>query len=102
MQVRVGPTSIDVLEQDVFTALAVITALPTEEAVAHLLVDGLARPGAEVGHVWLDVAELARRADPGRDEHWRAGFDGMIAYASSRGWADADGGLVRAHVEVGQ
>lgn len=51
-------------------------------------------------HVWLDVA-VARRAgaEQTADEDWTAGYDGMIAYAASKGWIDADGTHVRAHVE---
>lgn len=51
-------------------------------------------------HVWLDVA-TARAVGVERtgDEGWKVGFDGMIAYATSKGWTDAAGTHVRAHVE---
>jgi hypothetical protein len=32
-------------------------------------------------------------------DNWANGFDGMIAYATSKGWTNADGTAVRAHVE---
>ncbi|MGA1440636.1 MAG: hypothetical protein ACO4CU_12500 [Ilumatobacteraceae bacterium] len=38
-------------------------------------------------HVWLDVGRAA------------AAFDSMIGYAASKGWLDAAGTHVRAHVE---
>jgi len=48
-------------------------------------------------HVWLDVAEArATIVDAGRDA---AAFDSMIGYAASKGWLDAAGTHVRAHVE---
>lgn len=51
-------------------------------------------------HVWLDIA-AARAAGAAAvdDETWTDRFDGMIAYARSKGWADAAGTHVRAHVE---
>jgi hypothetical protein len=50
-------------------------------------------------HVWLDI-DAARSigceaTDPGFGER----FDGMIAYASSKGWTNGSGTHVRAHVE---
>ncbi|MCW2795467.1 hypothetical protein [Nocardioides sp.] len=48
----------------------------------------------------LSVEELRRlaghRAD---DEAWSSGFAGMLGYASSKGWLDADGTAVTAHCE---
>jgi len=32
------------------------------------------------------------------DPHWNASLDGMIAYASSKGWTTEDG-AIRAHIE---
>ncbi|SCX50964.1 hypothetical protein SAMN03159343_2523 [Klenkia marina] len=45
-------------------------------------------------HVRLSVAHL-RQAGPA-DAGWAQGFDGMIAYAGSKGWVEGD--AVRAHV----
>ena len=101
MLICVGPGSVDVVEREVLTALAVVTSLPREDAVRAVIADGLARlhgDGSD-GHVWLDVAELARRAAPDDDAAWREGFAAMIRYASDLGWTDEDGTLVRAHVE---
>lgn len=51
-------------------------------------------------HVWLDIA-VARAAGAAAvgDGAWADRFDGMIAYARSKGWADEAGTHVRAHVE---
>lgn len=56
--------------------------------------------GDDDDHVWLDIAAVraagsAQVDDPGYLER----FDGMIAYARSKGWVDAAGTRVRAHVE---
>ena len=57
-------------------------------------------PGPDADHVWVDIANLraavlARADDPGVG----AQFDGVIAYATSKGWLDETGTHVRAHVE---
>jgi len=47
-------------------------------------------------HAWLKTSAL-RAAGNGSAE-WMAGFDAMLAYAASNGWASADGSQVRAHI----
>ena len=47
-------------------------------------------------HAWLDAAAL-RAAGDGTAE-WQAGFDGMLGYAASKGWASPDGAQVQAHI----
>lgn len=61
--------------------------------------DDLCQPGPDAEHVWIDVARLREEAsaavgDPAFGER----FDGMIAYASSKGWLDETGTRVRAHI----
>jgi hypothetical protein len=54
--------------------------------------------------VWLSVQALRESAAatiPEADRaQWVQGFDGMIAYAASKGWTDEAGTHVRAHVEA--
>ena len=55
-------------------------------------------------HVWLAIAALRDTAaatvpEPDRVA-WAEGFDGMIAYAASKGWTNEAGTHVRAHVEA--
>jgi hypothetical protein len=56
------------------------------------------------GHVWLSVVALreAAAATVPTEERsaWVQGFDGMIAFAVSKGWTDESGERVRAHVEA--
>jgi hypothetical protein len=53
-------------------------------------------------HVWLsiDALKTAAAATVPDDERaaWGDAYDGMIAYAISKGWASADGAAVRAHI----
>lgn len=52
----------------------------------------------EGDHAWIAPAAL-REAAAGRvDEGWGAKFQGMVDYAASRGWCDAEGRL-RAHLQ---
>ena len=63
-------------------------------AAAALSAAGLGELSGD--HVWLSVAGL-RAAGDGSPE-WTAGFDGMVAYAGSKGWMSADGTQVQAHI----
>lgn len=54
--------------------------------------------GAPEGHVWVDVAWVRRQAEGQVPGGWAADFDGMLAYATERGWLDADGRAIQAHV----
>lgn len=48
------------------------------------------------GHVWIDIDFLRHFRNGTRE--WDHQFDAMIAYATERGWVDADGTRVRAHL----
>jgi hypothetical protein len=50
----------------------------------------------EGDHAWL-VADSLRLAGDS-SSGWAADFYGMLAYAKTRGWMNADGSQVRAHV----
>jgi hypothetical protein len=47
-------------------------------------------------HAWLE-ADALRAAGDG-SAAWLAGFDGMLGYAASKGWASPDGAQVQAHI----
>ena len=62
--------------------------------------DALCQPGPDSEHVWLDVAGLRAQGTAHVDDPTYAErFDAMIAYAERKGWLDADGTRVRAHIE---
>ncbi len=65
-------------------------------------------PPADGEQLWLDVAALRtaalRAVTPGETaepvgDGWAGRFDTMLAYATSKGWCDADGRYVAAHIE---
>jgi hypothetical protein len=65
-----------------------------DAAAAALAAAGL---GAVDGdHAWLDAGALRAAGDGTAD--WASGFDAMLAYAASKGWASEDGARVRAHI----
>lgn len=69
-------------------------------ALADMATGPLCRPDDDGAHVWLDIAEArAAGAAASDDAGWTGKFDDMIAYATSKGWTDDTGSLVRAHIE---
>ena len=89
-----APT-LQVLETDRLDSLSVrVGAGVTSEHTVQAL-SGLGRVDDQ--HVWLDIDALRDLAGIGQPPAWRAKFDGMIAYADTRGWVE--GPAVRAHIE---
>src|SRR5690606_34208926 len=57
--------------------------------------------GAPEGHVWVDTAWLRSQAAAlDLPAGWPEGFEGMLGYARSKGWLDAEGAAIQAHVVV--
>jgi hypothetical protein len=54
------------------------------------------------GDAWIAVDAVAALAGEAADDQWRAGFDGMVAYARDNGFLDASGTAIRAHLEAGR
>ena len=50
-------------------------------------------------HAWIDVDAVDALAGEAADDDWRAGFDGMVAYARDKGFLDDSGTAIRAHLE---
>ncbi len=48
--------------------------------------------------LFVEMVALKRLAGV-RSAEWEAGFEKMIAYATSKGWTDPSGTAIRAHVE---
>ena len=73
--------------------------LDDDEAGNALRRAELGRAG-EAAHVWLaiDALRAAARADASNLD-WDKRFDAMIAFARSKGWLDASGEFVAAHIE---
>jgi hypothetical protein len=54
--------------------------------------------GAPEGHAWVDIAWVRAQAEGRVPETWPGDFDGMLAYARTKGWLDAGGTAIQAHV----
>ncbi len=64
-----------------------------EVLAAHGRLDG--------DHAWIGVDAVVALAGDAATEAWRADFDGMVAYARSKGFLSDDGTAIRAHLEAG-
>lgn len=99
-------SSITLEEADVFTAFSVhAPKLATEAVLAALGPDAHADESADKAasgdppHVWIAIGRLHALGSTHGASDWREGCDAMIEYAKSKGWVDATGRFVRAHVE---
>src|SRR3954451_16857408 len=50
-------------------------------------------------HAWITVDALRALAGSAATEAWEESLQGMVGYATSKGWFDEDLGAIRAHVE---
>ena len=50
-------------------------------------------------HLWIDIAYVRELAGDAADAEWDAQFDGMLAYAASKGWIDELADRVEAHIQ---
>jgi len=95
-------STITLAEPDVFTAFSIRAPALAPEAVLAAFGDD-ARAGedasADAGHVWLAIERLHALGATHGAADWRKGCDAMIEYARSKGWVDASGRFVRAHLE---
>ena len=49
-------------------------------------------------HAWINVEAVAALAGENADDDWRAGFDGMVAFARDNDFLDDSGSAIRAHL----
>lgn len=99
MRIVVDPTATTAELTGVEELTSFDVAVPTGAAAAEVATALSAAGRLDGGHVhvlqdW--VREQARAL--GVDEGWDARFDGVLAYAASKGWVDETAGTVRAHV----
>jgi hypothetical protein len=84
-------------------SLSVHVVASSEGADLSAGLRGLGVVAEDGAHVWLliDALKAAAAATLPADQRseWSTGFDGMIAYATAKGWTSADGCSVRAHIE---
>jgi hypothetical protein len=67
-------------------------------ALGHALVDADAGR-VEGDHAFVDVGAVRRLASGRVGASWAGDFDKMLDYARSKGWIDATGSAIQAHVE---
>jgi hypothetical protein len=87
-------------DPDDLTSLKVLVNADT--ASVDELAGALAPVGTldEQGNALLGIEHLKSLAqDRARDPDWLASFDGMVAYARSKGWLTPDGKSLQAHCE---
>lgn len=69
-------------------------------AIGDMQLDGWCEPDADGSHLWLDVAACRTVGVAEQGDDWGDAYDGMIAYATSKGWTNEAGTHVRAHIET--
>lgn len=102
MDIAVDPAGVPTMHgADDFTSLRLTGTRPSSsEALATLAGWGIElTPDGDHGHI--APGSFARLAGPSADRpDWQQGLDGMLTYATSKGWID-ESGRVRAHADWG-
>lgn len=69
----------------------------SDEALSRLLLDAGAGVLESAAAAMIRVDWL-RASAAGTDDAWSEAFDGMLAFAASKGWMSGDGQAVEAHI----
>lgn len=88
---------VSLLEVDDLTSFSVVSALIEGDIDRLLRAEelGVARDG----YAWIDAAQLAESASQiARSPDWSVRYRGMIDYALTKGWWDAETSAIRAHI----
>ena len=105
MHVLVTEAAVTVEDVEDLKRLAVVVGPQVADTAVHprLLEAGLTVADTEhpePDHQWLSIDALrAAGAARAAAADWPGQFDGMIAYATGKGWTNPDGSLVAAHIE---
>ena len=71
----------------------------SDEAAQQLLqVDSVGRI-ADAETAWINVAAVRKLAEDQVPADWSERFQNMLDYAASKGWLNADGTAIQAHIE---
>jgi hypothetical protein len=60
---------------------------------------GVGRSSPTAGHVYVNIDALRSMAKGRVGDSWADDFEGMLGYASSKGWLDESGSAIEAHIE---
>jgi hypothetical protein len=52
-----------------------------------------------VGEAFISIAAVRRLAEGRVSDTWQRDFEAMLAFAATKGWLDADGSSIQAHIE---
>lgn len=74
-------------------------AIEGSVAAAVAAFDGRAAASERDNHLWIDIAFVRDLAGDAADAEWQVQFDGMLAYANSKGWIDEPANRVEAHIQ---
>jgi hypothetical protein len=99
VDVTTGPAAVALSDEEDLTRFSVRVpeGTPAESIAGSLQAAGAGR---------LDGVQAAINADwlrehtADRPAQWQGDFDKMLAYAASKGWMDAAGTVVKAHIEI--
>ncbi len=74
-------------------------AIDGDVAAAVEAFGGRASVSERDNHLWIDIVFVRELAGDAADAEWQAQFDGMLAYANSKGWVDEPANRVEAHIQ---
>ncbi len=74
-------------------------AIDGDVTAAVAAFDGRAAASERDNHLWIDIAFVRELAGDAADAEWESQFDGMLAYANSKGWIDEPTNRVEAHIQ---
>ncbi len=70
----------------------------TDSQVVGLAMGPAGDAADESDHVWVSIDWLIEAA--AGDDEWRGQFDGMVGYATSKGWLNEERTHIKAHLEA--
>ena len=57
------------------------------------------KPDGDGEHLWISISQLRAAAAPAGDAGWSSQYEGMIRYATAKGWVDEPMLHVRVHID---
>ncbi len=98
VDVEDGTISLD--EPEVLDAFKVVAEPAADAAAVGAALDaaGAGRVAEEPDHVWVAIVTVRLLAEDQVGDDWAERFDGVVAYARTKGWLDEDGTHIKAHL----
>ena len=99
MKIKVASQTVTVLEPEDLGRFEVVTAL-TESALGDALTSsGWGTASDQPGHAYISVQAIRNGIGAAATKEWESRFQGMLAYAASKGWMNADEIMILGHIE---